>query len=212
MAVFTYDPLTDKYPDMWISDNQGNPDKIVNNTAYLGVGTQYTIHHPGVILAGGGAGGLANANSVQPKPPKNHPKQPSIVPTNAIYEPVGSSVTVSPYGEGEDIDWLVWFDTEKQESDFILQLIDAGFTTAGTQGYDPDMFVSYKKGTENYILTDKADFFDKFIKARNLCQFLNLKSKVDRIVVHNAIMKNEFPSFNSTPFASCGYGKEDLVW
>lgn len=166
----------------------------------------FTYDPLGVILVGGGAGGLANANSVQPKPPKNHPKQPSIVPTNAIYEPVGSSVTVSPYGEGEDIDWLVWFDTEQEESEFILQLIDAGFTTNGTQGYDPDMFVSYKKGTENFILTSNATFFERFLLARNLCQALNLTDKNDRITVHQAILKGQFPGFmNIGGFASCNY-------
>jgi len=153
-----------------------------------------------------------NSNLLQPKPPKNHPKHPSIVPANALFEPVGSSVTVSPYGEGEDIDWLVWFESEQDEAKFIMDLAAQGFMQDGTQGYDPDLFVSYKKGTENFILTYKAEFFDAFIKARNLCQFLNLKNKEDRIAVHEAIIKGEFLSFDPTPFASCGYGKEDPVW
>lgn len=188
MAIFTYKPNEPLPPGIW-------DDYVVTGTTTYGYG-------------------LANAGLGQNKPPKNHPKHPSIVPANALYEPVGSSVTVSPYGEGEDIDWLVWFESKNDEVQFIFDLAAAGFKPEGSQNYDPDLFVSYKKGTENFILTYKAEFFDAFIKARNLCQFLNLKNKEDRIAVHQAIIKGEFPSYDPTPFASCGYGINDgePVW
>ncbi len=172
---------------------------------YVSTGT--TTYGYGLANAGLGGGG----STVPGTPPKMHLAAPSIVP-KGLFEPVGSSVTCYPYGQGEDIDWLVWFESKQDEANFIMDLAAAGFKPDGSQHYDPDLFVSYKKGTENFILTYKAEFFDAFIKARNLCQFLNLYNKEGRIAVHQAIIKGEFPYYKSTPFASCGYGKEDPVW
>lgn len=191
MATFTYKPEEPLPPGIW-------DDYVSTSSSIYGFG-----------LANAGLGG---GSTVPGTPPKMHLAAPSIVPINGLFEPVGSSVTCYPYGQGEDIDWLVWFESEQDEADFIMDLAAAGFKPDGSQHYDPDLFVSYKKGTENFILTYKAEFFDAFIKARNLCQFLNLKNKEDRIAVHQAIIKGEFPSYDPTTFASCGYGKEDPVW
>lgn len=59
------------------------------------------------------------------------------------------------------------------------------------EGYEIDEFTSMKKkGSKvNLIVTNKRDFFDKFIIARNVCKHLNIMDKKKRCEIHSLIMK-----------------------
>lgn len=106
---------------------------------------------------------------------------------------VGSRAICSPTPDDTDDDWLFLVDDLVNER---TQLTLKGWGESGSQSVEPDGWKSLRKGIYNYILTDDADFFDKFILATRLCKRLNLKNKEDRIVVHEAALYNRYPVYD----------------
>jgi len=119
-------------------------------------------------------------------------------------EYVGSRVTCSPAPTDTDEDVLLLTD---DLNTLIGDCIEVGFTRDGdTKTSYPVGFVSLRNGTMNFIVTDNEEFYKKFMLATHVCKFLNLKSKVDRICVFQAILYgNEYggvitTSKEDTPF------------
>ena len=99
------------------------------------------------------------------------------------FEYVGSRVTCNPAPSSTDEDILIYSEDSKT---LIGNCIEQGFI--GTGSYVGSEFVSLLQGTVNLIITDKKEFFDKFMLATHVCKSLNLLDKQDRITVFQAIL------------------------
>ena len=96
---------------------------------------------------------------------------------------VGSKITCDPAPTDTDEDWLVY--TENL-STLVGDCIEQGLTHEGS--YAGSAFVSLRQGPTNLIITDRKEFFDKFMLATHVCKTLNLLNKQNRIVVFQAIL------------------------
>uniref|UniRef100_UPI0019CFC5DE hypothetical protein n=1 Tax=Xanthomonas vesicatoria TaxID=56460 RepID=UPI0019CFC5DE len=54
----------------------------------------------------------------------------------------------------------------------------------GTEG----VFLSWRKGDENYLITEDEEFYNRFVKATDLAKLLNLQNKAHRIALFQAIL------------------------
>jgi hypothetical protein len=103
-------------------------------------------------------------------------------------EYVGSRVTCSPAPTDTDEDVLLL--TDDLET-LIGDCIEVGFTRDGdTKASYPVGFVSLRNGSMNFIVTDDEEFYKKFMLATHVCKSLNVMSKIDRIIVFQAILYN----------------------
>jgi hypothetical protein len=96
---------------------------------------------------------------------------------------VGSRVTCDPAPTDTDEDYVVY--TENL-STLVGDCIEQGFTHEGS--YAGSAFVSLRQGPTNLIITDRKEFFNKFILATHVCKTLNVLDKQHRIVVFQAIL------------------------
>ena len=96
---------------------------------------------------------------------------------------VGSRVTCNPAPTDTDEDWLVY---TEDLSTLIGDCVEQGLTLEGS--YAGDAFVSLRQGPTNVIITDRKEFFDKFMLATHVCKTLNVLDKQHRIVVFQAIL------------------------
>ena len=110
-------------------------------------------------------------------------------------EPVGSLVTCYPPTIAKDIDWLCLCETKDVETKFWVKLFENGFDLDSEHVYKDGQFTSLRHGADNYITTTDPSFFTRFLMARDLCKGLNLLEKDQRIMVHKALIKGEFPEF-----------------
>ena len=97
--------------------------------------------------------------------------------------PVGSRITCDPAPTDTDEDWLVY--TEDLAT-FLGDCVEYGFTNEGN--YEDSNFISLRNGRHNLIVTDRKEFYDKFVLATHVCKSLNLLNKHNRIVVFQAIL------------------------
>jgi hypothetical protein len=103
----------------------------------------------------------------------------------SMIELVGSQVICSPPpGEDSDTDILC---LSFAPSSFKSKALLDGWKLDPGYGLGED-FPSFKKGKLNIILTGETEFFDSFVKAKEVCKALNLMKKEDRIKVHHIIM------------------------
>lgn len=73
----------------------------------------------------------------------------------------------------------------------------SGRTVSDTSYAEDTRFVSLKRNLEdrvNLIVTDIQDFCDKYLAASYVCKKLNLMSREDRVMVHEAVrdLKHEY--------------------
>ena len=96
---------------------------------------------------------------------------------------VGSTVTCDPAPTDTDEDWLIY---AKDIITFVGDCIEHGFKD---EGYYPDSyFVSLRLHKNNLIVTNRKEFYDKFVLATHVCKTLNVLDKQHRIVVFQAIL------------------------
>lgn len=101
-----------------------------------------------------------------------------------IVVPTGSRVICNPPVMDTDEDFVVLSNADYPQ---ILQVMtDAGYTKDGGENYDSAKnledggFVSFKKGTTNYIVVTSLESHIKWVRATNLAKLLNLREKSDR--------------------------------
>jgi len=101
--------------------------------------------------------------------------------------PVGSRVTCDPAPTDTDEDWLVY--TEDLAT-FLGDCVEYGFTNESNyiDKESHSNFFSLRNGRHNLIVTNRREFYDKFILATHVCKSLNLLNKHNRIVVFQAIL------------------------
>lgn len=57
--------------------------------------------------------------------------------------------------------------------------------------YPGEDFTSLRRGEVNLIVTQKQEFFDKFVFATKIAKKLNLQKKEDRVALFQAILYNK---------------------
>lgn len=97
---------------------------------------------------------------------------------------VGSTYIV---GEGKDIDLLA-FAEDRDAIETALQV--RGYVREGGESYNPqeDEFVSMRKDEFNVILTSDREFFASWVQAAEVCKYLKLADKEQRVMVHRIIV------------------------
>jgi len=112
------------------------------------------------------------------------------VPILGIF-PCGSRITCSPPILDTDEDWIIRVD------DFSIKkvddhLVEQGFRLGGSilHNLTPESqkFWSYTKQGLNHLIVYDIEFFNKFNLATKVCKRLNLRKKVDRICLFQAIL------------------------
>ena len=123
---------------------------------------------------------------------KNAVNSFSLVPEIADfviqYEHVGSRVTCDPVSTGTDDDWLVLVPESNSICEILLAL---GWTVDGSHINCPiwnSVFHSMSSGELNLIITDKPDFYRRFLAATHVAKKLNLLKKEDRIALFQACL------------------------
>lgn len=106
--------------------------------------------------------------------------------------PVGSRVTCSPPPTDTDEDFLVLVD-EIDWEDLVGCLEEKGFEMEGS--YAPEVgvtpnegFLSFRKGTTNFILTCSEEFFNLFMAATLEAKRLNLMLKEERVALFQKML------------------------
>ena len=104
------------------------------------------------------------------------------------WNPVGSRETCNPPPMDTDQDMLLLTMDEDRFCILLEELKCNGWFRQTGEGYDEMMaeFFSFKKEHEdgtlvNFIVTDKKEFYEKFLEASHSCKEKNLLNKKDRI-------------------------------
>lgn len=105
---------------------------------------------------------------------------------------VGSRVTCNPPPPDTDQDVLVLvndggeFSSRTKEVDGLTRA--GSFNLPKRERKQRAPFISVKSGEIDFIVTDDAEFFDRFLAASAVCKRLNLLDKEDRVAVFHAVL------------------------
>lgn len=102
-----------------------------------------------------------------------------------LFHPTGSRYICDPPQMHTDIDTVILAKPGYQD-----QLRKEGWDTSSTEPeYESTGgFTSWRKGEENYIVTEEPDFYHRFVKATELAKQSNLTAKADRIALFQRIL------------------------
>lgn len=122
-------------------------------------------------------------------------KNLSLVGDIVKSEFVGSRVSCNPPPTNTDCDILclinitdVWhFNSESQKSGWVTES-NAYDNLADFNNVQAQQFWSFRKDDINLIVTSSIEFYDKFMFATKIATNLNLKKKIDRIILFQAIL------------------------
>jgi len=127
-----------------------------------------------------------------------------VLESGTIIVPVGSRVTCSPPPTDTDEDFLLLVENM---NDAASKLIDIGFSAHMTheqfeeykalRGATGGRFTSLRLGDVNYIVTESAFFFDRFLTATHICKTMNVMDKQQRILIFHAVFGDSY--LNKTP-------------
>lgn len=116
-----------------------------------------------------------------------------LSPFNITIAKTGSNYICTPPVEDTDIDFVILCSTLDWEK-IQTHLQTLGYTTESyitkPSNEKDSIFVSYRKGKINYIITCFPNLFSKFIIATSLAKSLNLQSKQQRITLFQYILYN----------------------
>lgn len=106
--------------------------------------------------------------------------------------PCGSRVTCNPAPVDTDTDYLVFVATDDHLSKLFTYLDKEGWQWEGaTEHYQnvcANTFASFRRGSDNLIVTKNRDFVRLHKIATRICARLNLMEKPDRIMVFQAVL------------------------
>lgn len=103
---------------------------------------------------------------------------------------VGSTVTVDPPVEGTDVDYLVL--VKEINTLVVSHLRSRGYTWTHNFDYDVPFF-SVRQGDTNLILTDSEEYHKRFMLATSIAKALNLKKKIERVILFQGILYGKGP-------------------
>ena len=122
-----------------------------------------------------------------------------VMESGTIIVPVGSRVTCSPPPTDTDEDYLLLV---ADMDDAVSRLIDVGFSTNMTPDQERDYielqratnsrFRSVRLGDLNYIVTESAFFFDRFLTATHICKTMNVMDKQHRILIFHGVFGDSY--------------------
>lgn len=103
--------------------------------------------------------------------------------------PTGSRIICSPPVMGTDEDWVLLVDNIYDFWDEV-ELLGFVHTSEEYEDHeeDPKFFQCWRKGEVNLIVTDKRDFFVRWVYATNKAKELNLLDKADRIALFTKVL------------------------
>ena len=101
---------------------------------------------------------------------------------------VGSTFTCTPPPTDTDTDILCLVASKEHIISVLGALLTQGWEIDGDYGLSSH-FTSYRKGNINLIVTKAPEFYELFIKARDVCKLLNIMDKKLRCKIHKIIMK-----------------------
>jgi hypothetical protein len=117
-----------------------------------------------------------------------------VLESGTIIVPVGSRVTCSPPPMDTDEDFLLLVEDINEA---VMKLKDIGFDTGMTKEQEDEYaslhrisggrFKSLRFGDLNYIVTQSAFFFDRFLTATHICKTLNVMDKKQRILIFSGV-------------------------
>lgn len=115
---------------------------------------------------------------------------------DCLLSKTGSRVICNPAPEDTDIDYLAYVPEHKQHK-FLCMLCENDFVVGGDDSScdDEEEFQSFKRGNLNIILTFNEAFYRKFKLATKVAKKLNLLKKEDRIMLFQAILYGNSPTF-----------------
>ena len=73
--------------------------------------------------------------------------------------------------------------------DYATILKENGWETCGEEYEQSDKFQAFRKGEENYIVTESPLFYLSYLKATEAAKALNLLKKEDRILLFQTIQR-----------------------
>lgn len=127
-----------------------------------------------------------------------------VLESGTIIVPVGSRVTCSPPPTDTDEDFLLLVENM---NDAVSKLIDIGFSAHMTDEQFKEYqalscvsrgrFTSLRLGDVNYIITESAFFFDRFMTATHICKTMNVMDKQHRILIFHGVFGDSY--LNKTP-------------
>lgn len=98
--------------------------------------------------------------------------------------PTGSRYICNPAPKDTDNDTVILVNGF-YDYDTILR--DDGWEDCGPDYDNVGEFRAYRKGEENYIVTEDPEFYDSYVKATEGAKALNLLKKEDRIALFQAV-------------------------
>jgi len=117
-----------------------------------------------------------------------------VLESGTIIVPVGSRVTCSPPPTDTDEDFLLLVEDMNEA---VMKLKEVGFDSGMTPEQEREYvelqktsggrFKSLRFGSINYIVTQSAFFFDRFLTATHICKTLNVMDKKQRILVFSGV-------------------------
>lgn len=123
---------------------------------------------------------------------------------------VGSRVTCNPAPTDTDRDVLVLC-VEGEVDEVVSNICDAGGECCSAVDYG-DSMTAVRLNNDNYIITDKREYFDKFIVMTQLAKNWNIQTKQQRHELFQAAVDGREPwclpsdriAVNETPIAPVG--------
>lgn len=100
--------------------------------------------------------------------------------------PTGSRYICNPAPVDTDNDTIFLVNGYYQYADMLAQ---EGWDNCGRDYEKGGDFQAWRKGEENYILTEDPEFFESYIKATEGAKALNLLNKQDRINLFVAVLQ-----------------------
>lgn len=101
------------------------------------------------------------------------------------YHPTGSNYICDPPVTDTDIDsvYLVknGYEQALSSEGFQYSMTDEEYESQG-------IFLSWRKGNENYIVTTDENFYNKFVLATEVAKALNLRNKASRVSLFQAVL------------------------
>lgn len=122
-----------------------------------------------------------------------------VLESGTIIVPVGSRVTCSPPPTDTDEDFLLLVE---DLTEAVQKLKSIGFSTNMTAEQEEEYkklsmvsggrFKSLRFGDVNYIVTQSAFFFDRFMTATHICKTMNVMDKRQRIMIFDGVFGQSF--------------------
>lgn len=112
--------------------------------------------------------------------------------------PTGSRFICDPPVLDSDDDWVILVEDLEYAKYKAARLDwyseDGGYYRVDSGSEEPGPFISlrHSEGNSNYIFTDDAEFYDRYVAATLLAKKHNLLNKVDRIQLFHTVLYGEY--------------------